>query len=52
LLLEADWELAQGIESDKPDVIALFFNRYLNPDYDPMEDDAYQERLMRICKRL
>jgi len=52
LLAEAEWELARGLDSDKVDVIALYFDRHLNPDYDPLDDDAYQDRLARICRRL
>ncbi len=52
LLLEADWELTHGVDSDKLDVIAFFFNRYLEPSYDSMDDDAYRGRLARICERL
>jgi acyl-CoA dehydrogenase len=52
LLAEAEWELARGLDTDKPDVIALYFDRHLNPGYDPMDDDVYQDRLARICERL
>lgn len=52
LLAEAEWELARGLDTDKPDVIALYFDRHLNADYDPMDDDVYRERLARICERL
>jgi hypothetical protein len=52
LLAEAEWELARGLESDKVDVIALYFNRHLEPNYDPLDDDPYQDRLARVCERL
>jgi alkylation response protein AidB-like acyl-CoA dehydrogenase len=51
LLMEAEWELARGLDTDKPDVIALFYNRHLDPDHDPLDDDAYQDRLAWICER-
>lgn len=52
LLGEAEWELAHGLDSDKPQVIAFFFNRYLFPDYNPMDDDVFQDRMARICERM
>jgi hypothetical protein len=52
LLTEADWELGRGLDSDKPEVLAFYFNRHLNPGYDPMDDDAYGMRLARICGQL
>jgi acyl-CoA dehydrogenase len=52
LLVEAEWELTRGLDSDKLDAVAFFFDRYLNAGFDPMDDDAYQERLARICERV
>ena len=49
LLAEADWELSQGLDSDKPAALAFFVNRYLRPGYDPMEDEAYLDRLARLA---
>ncbi len=51
LLTEAEWELARGLNTDKPAVIAFFFNRYVKSAYDPMQDDAYQDLLARICEQ-
>jgi hypothetical protein len=52
LLAEADWELSQGLDSDKPAALAFFVNRYLRPGYDPMEDEQYLERLVRVAEHL
>lgn len=48
LILEAEWELNEGINSLKPEVIAHFLNRRLRPGYDPLEDEAYLPRLERL----
>jgi alkylation response protein AidB-like acyl-CoA dehydrogenase len=50
LLAEAGWELEQGLNTIKPDVIAHFINRHpqLHPAYDPLEDSAYLPRLQRL----
>lgn len=48
LLAEADWELAQGLETDKPAALAFFVNRYLRPGYEPVEDGRYLERITRL----
>lgn len=45
LLTEAQWEIDNTIASFKPDVIAYFVNKYLNTDYNPMNDDDYLRRL-------
>lgn len=50
LLAEADWELAQGMATDKPDVTAYFINRRLRRDYDPLEDGEYLARLERLMR--
>jgi len=52
LLAEADWELGQGLDTDKPAALAVFVNRYLRPGYDPMEDGAYLDRLARLAEAL
>jgi alkylation response protein AidB-like acyl-CoA dehydrogenase len=52
LVVEAEWEMNQGLGSDKREVLAFHVQRYLTPRYDPMGDAAYQERLERICQRL
>lgn len=48
LLAEAEWELAQGIHTTKPDVIAYFVHQHLTPDYDPLTDADYLPRLERL----
>lgn len=52
LLAEADWELSQGLDTDKPAALAFFVNRYGRPGYDPMEDATYLARLERLAERL
>lgn len=48
LLDEAQWEIAQGIATIKPDVLAYFINRRIVKGYDPLEDEAYVPRLERL----
>lgn len=48
LILEAEWELNEGVPSIKPEVITHFLNRRLRPGYDPLEDNAYLSRLGRL----
>lgn len=52
LLAEADWELSQGLETDKPAALAFFVNRCLRPGYDPMEDEAYLDRVVKLAEAL
>lgn len=52
LLAEADWELMQGFDSDKPEALSFYINRYLRPDYDPMDDAGYLERVERLAAQL
>ena len=52
LLAEADWELSQGLDTDKPAALAFFLNRHLRPGYDPLEDGAYLDRLLRLAEAL
>lgn len=49
LLVEADWELRQGPNTDKPAALAVFVNRHLRPGYDPMEDGQYLDRITRLA---
>jgi acyl-CoA dehydrogenase len=51
LLAEADWELGQGMDSDKPAALAFFVNRNLQPGYDPMDDSRYRERIEWLAAR-
>lgn len=48
LLSEAQWELEQGQPTHKPDVIAHFVGRHLDPAYDPLEDAGYLDRIERL----
>jgi alkylation response protein AidB-like acyl-CoA dehydrogenase len=48
LLSEAQWELDSGLSTAKTDIIAHFVNRYLNPAYDPLDDEDYLPRLKRL----
>jgi hypothetical protein len=48
LLAEAAWELAQRMNTAKPDVIAYFVQRYLLPEYDALTDADYLPRLERL----
>jgi acyl-CoA dehydrogenase len=49
LLAEAEWELSQGIKTDKLEVLQFYLNRHLVPGYDPLDDPDYRPRLARIC---
>jgi alkylation response protein AidB-like acyl-CoA dehydrogenase len=49
LLQEADWELARGEETLKPDIARLFFDRHLCPGYTPLEDGSYLGRVARVA---
>jgi alkylation response protein AidB-like acyl-CoA dehydrogenase len=48
LLAEAEWELALGFQTNKPDVAAYLINRRVAPSYDPLNDNLYLSRLERI----
>ncbi len=50
LLAETQWELEQGMETAKPDLLAFFLDRYLHPDFDPSEDADYLPRLLRLSQ--
>jgi alkylation response protein AidB-like acyl-CoA dehydrogenase len=52
LLTEADHELRMGLTTDKPLALAFFLDRHLHPDYDPMGDMAYSERLAQLVADL
>jgi alkylation response protein AidB-like acyl-CoA dehydrogenase len=52
LLSEAQWELDNEIASFKPDLAAYFINQHLKPDYEAMDDTAYNERLERLMMAL
>jgi acyl-CoA dehydrogenase len=48
LLAEAQWELQNGLQTVKPDVVGHYVNRHLRRDYDPMDDETYIRRLNRL----
>lgn len=52
LLVEADWELSQGLDTDKPEALELFLRRHGRGEYDPMADGGYVARLERLAERL
>lgn len=52
LLAEADWELGQGLDTDKPAALAFFINGCLWPGYDPLEDVTYLGRLTKLAETL
>ncbi len=52
LLAEAEWALGQGWKTQKPAVLAFFVNRYLRPDYDPVDDAGYAEGLQALAGQL
>ena len=52
LLAEADWELMQGFDSDKPEALSFYVNQYLRTGYDPMDDAGYLERVERLAAQL
>ncbi len=52
LLAEADWELMQGLDGDKPEALSFYVNRYLRTGYDPMDDAGYLERVERLAAQL
>jgi hypothetical protein len=49
LIAEAEWEMREGVRSQKADVVRAFVNRRLRPGYDPMDDTGYLERLGRLA---
>jgi alkylation response protein AidB-like acyl-CoA dehydrogenase len=52
LLAEADWEISQGLASDKGDALAFFINRHLRRGYDAMNDPGFGERVERLAGAL
>ncbi len=48
LLVEAQYELDQGLPTIKPDAALFFAYRHLNPDYNPVDDGDYLARLQRL----
>jgi hypothetical protein len=52
LLAEADWELGQGLATDKPAALAFFVNRYLRPGYDPLDDGEYGTLIARLVEEM
>ncbi len=48
LLAEAQWELDEDLPTHKPDAALYFIQHYLQPGYDPMNDEAYLPRLERL----
>lgn len=52
LLSEAEWEVGQGGETEKPAVLAFFVNRYLRPAYDPVDDAGYADAVQALAARL
>ncbi len=52
LLSEAARELTQAQTSAKADWLEFFLNRYLRPNYDPMQDPDYTTRIQRITAEL
>ena len=48
LLDEAEWELAQGWPTHKPDIAAHFIQRRLMTGYDALNDPTYLPRLERL----
>lgn len=51
LAQEAEWELAQGLDTLKPDLLRYFINKHLRPDYDPIDDPDYLARLKLLAGR-
>ena len=52
LLSEAQWELDNEVATFKPDVVVYFINQHLKSDYEPMDDEGYNERLERLMMAL
>ncbi|RME81898.1 MAG: hypothetical protein D6775_12300, partial [Caldilineae bacterium] len=52
LLAAAGWELSQALDTDTPLLLEFFLNRYIRPNYDPLQDPDYQERLRLITATL
>lgn len=48
LLAEAQWELDHDLNTVKADVATYFINKRLRKDYDPLDDDAYLDRIERL----
>ncbi|MCZ7571635.1 MAG: acyl-CoA dehydrogenase family protein [Ardenticatenaceae bacterium] len=50
LVAEADGALARDLPPVAPDLLTVFFNRHLRPDYDPLADPDYLPRLDRLAR--
>ena len=48
LLIESERKLKQAFDTFKPVAATYFINRHLRPEYDPLHDEEYLERLARF----
>jgi len=48
LLTEAQWEADNQLTTPKSDIVAYFINKHINPDYDPLDDEQYLNRIERL----
>ncbi|MEE9177621.1 MAG: hypothetical protein V3U46_04280 [Acidimicrobiia bacterium] len=49
LLKEAQWEIDEGFETVKPEVITHYLNRSIRPTYDPLDDAELPDRIERLA---
>jgi alkylation response protein AidB-like acyl-CoA dehydrogenase len=52
LLVEAEWELSQGLDTDKREALELFLRRHGWGERDAMADGGHMARLERLAERL
>lgn len=52
MLVETQWELDRDLSTFKPQILMHFINKYLVPDYDPLDDPTYTDRLAHLMTAL
>ncbi|MEO0597878.1 MAG: acyl-CoA dehydrogenase family protein [Chloroflexota bacterium] len=52
MLTETQWELDRELSTYKPEILTHFINQHLTPDYDPLDDVDYTERLAYLMTAL
>src|SRR5690606_12824432 len=48
MMSEAQWELENGLPTDKVDIVVYFVNRHLRRDYEALDDADFVPRLERL----
>jgi alkylation response protein AidB-like acyl-CoA dehydrogenase len=52
MLQEAQWEIDNGFDTQKPDLIRHYVNRFIKSGYEPLEDDDFLARLRRLTQNI